>query len=160
MIEKNRLVNYLLDLKKRDDTGALATLRRGLGKRRGTAAMYPYIFGCNPQRGEEEAYFLTASVFAYHQRHTDESVSIGKAVKRLALSESSESLTKRFIRLLNADTEELPELLRGMVSLLKSREIAFNYHMLVKDVKWWNDITKESWARDFWMKDNNVKTEE
>src|SRR5690242_10106207 len=51
--------------------GALAALRRGLGKSPGTVAeMYPYVVQYLPQQASrrvEDAYFLIASLFAWHQ---------------------------------------------------------------------------------------------
>lgn len=152
-------VSYLIGLKSRDDKGALAVLRRGLGKDGGTADMYPYIFRFNPPKWHENSYFLVASLFAFHPMHTDADIGFGKAVLRLKQKNSSNSLEKRFIRLLDADREELSTLLRSFFSMFKSEDIALNYHSFMRDMIYFGENVTKQWARDFWY-ENNEKTEE
>ena len=68
MTEPHPFVSYLEGL--REDRGALASLRRGLGRPPGTVAdMYRYVVRWLPDdapRWREDAYYLIAALFAYH----------------------------------------------------------------------------------------------
>jgi CRISPR type I-E-associated protein CasB/Cse2 len=68
MTQSQPFITYLESL--REDRGALAALRRGLGQPPGTAReMYPYVVRWLPAEASaqrEAAYFLVAALFAYH----------------------------------------------------------------------------------------------
>ncbi len=151
-------IAYLEGVLRRDDRAILAHLRRGLGKEAGTAMeMFPYIarFVQTKFRSEENAYFLVASLFGLYPTNSwksDEKFNnLGKSLS--FLKEESDSIEKRFVALLNSDDEDLPNHLRQIVSLLKSKEAPINWYLLLKDIKGWsyeNRSVQRNWAKGFW----------
>ncbi len=144
--------------------GALAALRRGLGRPAGAAAeMYPYVVPHLPDgatRAEEHAYFLIAALFAWHQvdwtlgeGQKRRDINFGASYRRLFDETTSESIEHRFVALLNAHREDLPEHLRHAVGLLRSKEIPVDWAQLLGDVAAWDDprrSTQLAWARSYW----------
>lgn len=151
-------IGYLESVLKRDDRAVLAHLRRGLGKEAGTAMeMFPYIarFVQTKFRSEENAYFLVASLFGLYPTNSwksDEKYNnLGKSLS--FLKEESDSIEKRFVALLNSDEEDLPNHLRQIISLLKSKEKPINWFQLLKDIKNWSHedrYVQRNWAKGFW----------
>ncbi|HEX6780206.1 MAG TPA: type I-E CRISPR-associated protein Cse2/CasB [Ktedonobacterales bacterium] len=143
--------------------GALAALRRGLGKPPGTVAeMYPYVTQYlpeRPSRREEDAYFLIAALFAWHQldwtagEEFKKKRNFGASFRRLALSADSQSIEKRFVALLDARSEDLPEHLRHAIGLLKSKEIPVDWVQLLEQVSAWDHDDRRvqrAWAGAYW----------
>jgi CRISPR system Cascade subunit CasB len=142
--------------------GALAALRRGLGRAPGTAGeMYPYVtpyLPANARRSEEDAYFLIAALFAWHQvdwpsGEEPPDTSFGASYRRLADVTGSESIERRFVALLNAHPDDLPEHLRHAVGLLKSKGIPIDWTRLLRDVMRWNHpdrYVQRTWSRSYW----------
>ena len=76
---------------------------------------------------------------------------IGKASAAHQSATGSASTERRFINLLDADTDQLPHRLRQMMALLKDQPIDFD--SLLKGLLYWNDDekrTQNAWARDFY----------
>src|ERR1035437_1147702 len=69
---EQNFAGYLARLAERDDRGALAALRRGLGKEPGEAPeMFPYVVPWLPRQASiwaEQAYYLVASLFGLHSK--------------------------------------------------------------------------------------------
>jgi CRISPR system Cascade subunit CasB len=172
----NRLEKYVKD----DDRAVLAHLRRGLGKEPATAMeMFPYVsrFTNNLYRKDENAFFSVASLIGLYP--TMSWTSGGKGKDNLGKSlwtleekmregkprqpkdeTKSSSVEKRFVALLNADEEDLPNHLRQIISLLKSNEMPVNWHELLRGIKQWNHPNRKiqrEWAKEFW---GNTNTEE
>lgn len=153
-------VEMLKRLETREDLGALAALRRGLGRAPGEASeMYPYVVPyLPPAKHDEDAYFLIAALFAWHRRDWQTSDNetdrcFGASYRKLWDETESDSTERRFVALLNARSEDLPEHLRHAVGLLKSKEIAINWLELLRDVLRWDSesrIVQRKWARAFW----------
>jgi len=155
----NRLVEYLERLRDKKDTAALAKLRRGLGKTKGTPEMYPYVvrFIEDEWKADERA-FLVASLFALHPDPAPEDFSMGHVFSRIQRVQQTDSIEKRFVRLLEADIEDVGHHLRQAVTLAKSKQIAVDYHKLIRDLKYWDHderFVQMAWARDFWGKSND-----
>lgn len=145
-----------------ENLGALAALRRGLGRGPGQAPeMYPYVMpylpdGTTPM--EEEAYFLVAALFAWHQRDwtpadAGRDTSFGASFRQLREATKSDSTEQRFVALLNAHRDDLPEHLRHAIGQLKSKEIPVNWTALLRDILHWEDDNRSvqrKWARSFW----------
>ncbi len=149
----DRFVAHLEILGEREDRGALAALRRGLGSPPGTVpAMYPHILPWTPQsRRAEDACYIVGSLFALHPQRGGEGT-IGKAFSMV--KDRSESLEKRFVALLNCHGDDLPNHLRQAVSLLKAKDVAVNWHQLLRDVLYWDHearFVQQQWAREFWQ---------
>ncbi|MDQ3713875.1 MAG: type I-E CRISPR-associated protein Cse2/CasB [Acidobacteriota bacterium] len=168
---------------------ALAYLRRGLGRKAGTAVeMLPYIMpyaeklpeGLSSKQREkiESSYFLVGSLIGLYPKASRKSedkgrLNLGKSLllfdreiskksPNLLKSERNSSVEKRFVALLNADEEDLPNHLRQIISLLKSKEIPINWLQLLKDINDWSYESKSvqrNWAREFWGNTNTTEVE-
>lgn len=125
--------------------------------------MFPYIIPALPEHireRDEEACFLIASLFAWHQLdwpYTTDAPkanrSFGVSYRRLADKTESDSIEKRFIALLNAHRDDLTEHLRHAVGLLKSAEIPIDWTLALHDVLRWDDVNRRvqlSWAQGYW----------
>jgi CRISPR system Cascade subunit CasB len=161
---EDHFVAQLRRLADNDDRAKLAKLRRGLGKPPGTALeTLAVVLRCLPSglRPEaEDTYYLVASLFAEHPQPGG--VSLGRAFNLLARKRQAESLEKRFVALLNADADDLPEHLRHAVSLLKSEGIALDWACLITDIQHWKHperFVQRQWARDFWAGEEQAETE-
>lgn len=169
MPEDNRLIGYLRGLNKPpQDRAALANLRRGLGKPPKTVMeMYPYLgqfLSHEPKPRYETAVFIVAALFAYYPDAPGNVRDLGDSIRRI--KNDSDSIEKRFVALLNAEAEDLPYYLRQIIGLLKSKEIAVNWNLLLNHVTNWNSdkrYVQTAWARSFWgnfSSDKNKKSED
>ncbi len=163
-----KFVNMLKRLNNPDNPnrGALAALRRGLGRPFGEAAdMYPIVVPFLPDkiyRKEERIFYLIGALFAWHPSDMKKG-NLGDSLKMLAAERGeSESLERRFIALLNCHTDDLPGHLRQNVGLLKSGDIPINWIQLFKDILKWDHPDKfvqKRWAKSFWAKKAPEKKE-
>jgi CRISPR system Cascade subunit CasB len=152
--EKARLISYLERLVADGDRGALAALRRGLGKPPGTeVATFPHVVPCIPEADQGPArswpYFVVASLFAAHPV-TRAGENLGASYRRMKESPSREA---RFRALLNAHPDDLPGHLRHAVSQLGAQGIGVDWSQLLMDLRFWSDAqqrTQLRWARAFW----------
>lgn len=158
-------ISYLCELARRDARGALASLRRGVGKEPGVAAeMHPYVAPWLPHDAalpRQNVYYLVASLFALHPQHADSVRSLGDTFRQFAAD--SDSIEKRFVALLNAHREDLPRHLRHAISLAKAKEAAINYDLLMKHLMHWNSETRwvqRQMAADFWAGGPQQKSSE
>ncbi len=161
---ERRFANYLAEFTdpEREDRAALAALRRGLGKPPGEAAeMHPYVVPFLPHDGsrwEEDAHYLVAALFAWHQLVWPEGGgewdrNVGASFVRLAERAGSGSIEQRFVALLNSHRDDLPEHLRHAVGLLRAHEVPVDWAQLLRDIQEWDResrSTQRSWARAFW----------
>lgn len=148
----------------RQDRGALASLRRGLGQPPGTVAdMYRYVepyLGAEA-RYKESAFYLVAALFALHPKSTNEG-NMGAHLARTRTESGGEALERRFTALLAAHPDDLPEYLRQAVSFLNSKEEPVNWDQLLRDLQGWgreDRSTQKKWARSFWGGRQLPKTE-
>lgn len=157
----NGFIEWLEGLNEKD-TKVRAVLRRSLAFDPGKFAQaYPYV---EPFLKEEdnswrrEMLYLVAGLWAAHWREEQRGqlVPIGNACAAHRLASGSTSTERRFITLLDADPDQLPNRLRQMVVLLKEQAIDFDD--LLKGLLYWNDDqkrTQNAWARDFYRNLNN-----
>lgn len=152
-------VAHLKDLADREDRGALAALRRGLGKPPGTAPeMFRHVIPWTSHltSAEEDRFFLVASLFALHPV-TCTKGNMGEAFRRIRIAagggDVADSLEKRFVALLNAHREDLPNHLRHAVALAQSHSIPVNWAQLIRDLDYWDHpdrLVQRDWARQYW----------
>lgn len=125
-----------------DDVGALAALRRGLGKPPGAVPIthryvVPFIRR-DAHRSEEDAHYLVASLFAawYQGRKklVPSMASYGEAMRSLMHERESGSVEKRFEAILGSDRERVHEMLRHGISLLSSQDIPLNWDLRNRSV--------------------------
>ena len=157
----NGFIEWLEGLNEKD-TKVRAVLRRSLAFDPGIfASAYPYV---EPFiKGEanfwrREMLYLVAGLWAAHWREEQRGqfVPIGKACAVHQLASGSTSIERRFITLLDADPDQLPNRLRQMIALLKEQAVDFDD--LLKGLLYWNDDqkrTQNSWAQDFYRNLNN-----
>jgi len=153
--EQHPFIQYLEGL--HEDRGALAALRRGLGLQPGRAPeMFRYVVPWLPKkvsREAEAAYYLVASLFAYHPLITSEG-DIGAHLHKTFSGEGENAATeRRFTALLSAHHDDLPVYLRQTISFLKSKDVAVNWQQLFRDLQNWNHpqgFVQKRWAKSFW----------
>lgn len=125
----------------------------------------------------EDIYLMLAGLFGLYsprnRQATDKYSNLGtslseyerKTNKNKTKSKDDNSTTsteKRFMVLLRATEEELPQYLKQTIQLLKSQEIPINWLQLLKDIKDWSDDRKfvqRNWAKGFWGNKNTENEE-
>ena len=164
------LIESLEKLVRDQDRGALAALRRGLGKSPGTAMeMHRYVVPFLP-RGrpwDEEFYYLVATMFAYwHQgeiaveAHPPDN--LGASLARLQTPEIGSSLELRFTALLKSHRDDLPAHLRQAVGLLRAKGVPVHWRNLWRDLRHWyheDGWVQRAWAKSFWGRTIRTETE-
>ena len=164
-----RFVRWLVDLEKRGDRGALAALRRGLGKPVGAAPemfplLVPWTADLPPARAKW--YYVVASLFALHPLNTDEeyhnfgtTMAQVRRERGMASSPQGEgadrfdAIERRFIALLRSHPDELAGHLRHAVSLAASADVPVNWAQLLRDLQAWDHPERHvqtRWANAFW----------
>jgi CRISPR system Cascade subunit CasB len=151
------LIEELAD-RSREESKVRAVLKRSLAFDPGTyPAAFPYVeHRLKNDDGEwrRKVYYLVAGLWAMHwrDRNSDTGQSLANACRMLYwANDQSPSIERRFITLIDADSEQLLYRLRQMVALLKEYEIDFNN--LSKDLLSWNHPDKFiqiRWAREFY----------
>lgn len=168
---QNPFIDHLEGLVRRQDRGALAALRRGVGKPPGTAMeMHRYValfLPPGPPRRQEDVYYLVAALFAYwHQgeiaveAHPPDN--LGASLARLQTPEIGSSLELRFTALLKSHRDDLPAHLRQAVGLLRAKGVPVHWRHLWRDLRHWDhedDWVQRSWARSFWGRAIRTETE-
>ncbi len=155
MTQTERFISYLEG--HREDRGALAALRRGLGQRPGTVAdMYPHVVPWiteDTPRWREEAYYTIAALFAYHPDAGGSGNMGGHFAQTRDPQMDSTAIERRFTVLLSAHPDDLDFHLRQAVSFLKSKRVPVNWAQLLTDVLAWGHpdrYVQRQWARAFW----------
>jgi CRISPR system Cascade subunit CasB len=160
------LVNRLIELAKTQDRGALAALRSGLGKPPGAASrMLPIVapFLSSDEGPATRAAFITAALFAKHPEHGPLG-SLGASLWRATKRQSNPNgkhveagVESRLAAALDADPEDLPRHLEGLVSLCESAGVPIDWHRFYTDVRGllgqnnkYQISIRTRWARDFW----------
>ena len=162
-----RFLEHLRALKTRRDRGALAALRRGLGKEPGTVlAMAAFVEGWvsglnNWDRGR---FYLIASLFALYAGDQADGppANLGAAFAGVArtqardgvsLAEARRRIERRFAALLAAHVDDLHRHLRHAVYLAKSANVPIDYVTLLRDLRYWDhekQWVQRRWAASFW----------
>jgi len=176
-IETHPFIAHLEKMVNEQDLGALANLRRGLGKPPGsTREMDRWVLRYVPTgaRGDQEnVYYLVAALFAYWYQSTNDvphnpPQNLGSSLRMLVDLEAAgnnnrdeieKRTEKRLVALLNSHLDDLPKHLQHIVSLLKSKDIPVNWAQLLSDVQNWHREDREiqrCWARGFWKISHNA----
>ena len=161
-----RFIDRLENLVEKNDRGALAMLRRGLGKE---IPFEAYRFIPLGLKGwQVDAALLVGPLFAHWYQGKDEVKSAGEKenlgasmlafVKAMVWEgvnrdDAMKRVERRFSALLNCHADDLKPHLRYAVSLLKSKEVPINWRLLLRDVYWWSHEDRgvqRMWARSFW----------
>lgn len=161
------LVQHLQGLAERDDRGALAALRRGLGKEPGAAPdMYrhvePYLSGAYTE--QVNAAYVVASLFGLHPvpwkppEDPPWNTSFGWSLRHVRFRDDggeNEGVTRRFTALLSCERDALPTHLRQLLALLRSQHenTAVDWEQLLRDIVDWerdDRRVQRRWAEAFW----------
>jgi CRISPR system Cascade subunit CasB len=160
---REEFVAMLEGLYHQDDRAALATLRRGLGKTLGKEmGVYRYFGKFTDRfksRRHEEDYHTLATLFGLYPGESWRvsnprwgETCLGASLFQLKAA-MGDSVERRFVALLNAPHEDLPDYLRQIVGLLKSKEVKLDWAQLLRDLEKWDDEDREvqrKWAAWFW----------
>ena len=148
------------------DLGALARLRRGLGKMFGESGsrdgwVVDALDGCREPDKQETSWYTdddldwaccVASLFASHRSTAADR--FAAAFRHLwKKRDEAATISRRFAALLESDRRDLPTHLRHAVSLLKANEIGLDWASLLYDLTRWDDPDRRvhrRWSRDFW----------
>lgn len=180
----DRKIKHILEM---NDEGArkatLAKMRRGIGRLPGELPeLWSLIMGNIDESNErfETALFNSLTLFAWHQQGHDREpmhqngMSMGKAAAYLVFRDESGDIEKAKERIIkkfsiitsSGDTIELFNHVKGMVSLLRSKDIPLDYGDLAKAFYFSSDrdaLAKIylSWGRDFYgeLNKNNEETD-
>ena len=157
----NSFIGYLLALREADDRAALASLRRGLGQQPAsvpeTARIVERQLAIGTRDDVRNACYIVGSLFALHHKEVSNRGNMGGHFRALGTpgEDPPANVEKRFMSLIACHKDELPDVLRQAVSLLKSKDVPVNWFRLVQDVQQWHwengreQICKQ-WARGFW----------
>ena len=157
-------IAWLYDMNERD-TKVRAVLRHSLAFDPGThIPAFPYV---EPfLKGEAEGWrrqlhYLIAGLWAAHCREgrSGATTSLAKACALHHIASGSASTERRFIHLLDADSEQLPHRLRQMVGLLNEQPLDFQ--SLLNDLLYWKSPdkgTQNAWARAFYRTLDPIET--
>lgn len=167
---REQFIARLEKLVQKEDRGALATLRRGLGKEVPFDTYRFMPFKRTPW--QEDAALLIGPLFAYwHQgeekpQRAGEKDNLGASMLALvnamvrektnrddATKDAMKRVERRFSALLNCHADDLKPHLRHAVSRLKSKEVPINWRLLLRDVQQWSHEDRwvqREWARSFW----------
>lgn len=161
------LVERLLAIARSNDRGRLSALRTGLGKKPGEAPrMLPIVapFLSDDVGPRTEAAFLTAALFASHPEHASIGT-LGASLRKATSKHGMEGMEVRFAAALDADPEDLPHHLRGLVSLCESAGVPIDWHRFERDVRGllghdddYRVRIRTRWAREFWRGPKEPKT--
>lgn len=152
-------IECLQELARKEERGALAALRRGLGQPPGTTVeMFRYVEPFNPPQRTAWVYYLVASLFALHPQTTI-TENMGAHMARTRSEGGEDALERRFTALLSAHQDDLPDYLRQAVSFLKSKDVPVNWNQLFWDLQNWDEkrddpkySVQKRWAGSFWGK--------
>jgi CRISPR system Cascade subunit CasB len=154
-------VGHLLNLahEGKEDRGALADLRSGLGKEPGQMArVHKYVVPYLPEKDYNDRwYYVTATLLGLFPEQR-EKCSLGRAFRPLAFppeGQKKDSMEARFVALLNAHPDDLDDHLRHAVRLLESAKPPqpLDWFQLFADLLQWDHPeghVQLRWARDFY----------
>ena len=152
--KQKNFIGYLLGMAEddRDNRGALADLRSGLGRNPGEMArVHKHVVPYLPEHNYDDRwYYLVATLFGAFPQHR-KGYSLGAAFR--PLKAKSESMEARFIALLNAHSDDLGGHLRHAVSLLRANEQPLDWFRLLEDLSQWDHPAAHvqlKWAKDFY----------
>ena len=174
MTETYPFIDHLERLASRENRGALAALRRGLGQPLGAVpAMYPYVVPWLPAEArpwQEAAYYLVAALFSLHPE-SGGTGNLGASFRLAAARETPASteeerispLERRFTALLAAHPDDLPDRLRQAIGYLASKDIPVDWRQLFQDLPRWGHPSRHvqrQWASAFWGRERQENSSE
>lgn len=172
-----KAVGFIRFLRQLDRKG-FADLRRSLGQPPGLSMQaIPYVerFAVGEASDwNRQMYYLVAGLFCLVERPGEPSEvatpvadiqsNLGEALGALYVErDQSSSIEQRFIRLLDADAQQLPDRLRQTLTLIRSYQIPVMWEQLLEDLCFWNRddrSVQHRWARSFYLRSQGNQQEE
>ena len=161
------VVEHLFNLRKRDDRGTLATLRRGMSltvKEMMGSAIGAHVWPHLPQDAsyrEKYTAFAVAALFAGYcagkgrdVRGEKKAGNFGTTMRRVwEACDKNPSFEQRFVVILDASAEAVYEQLQQAVQHARYKEIPIDWEQLYEHLRAWNYKTgyvQQKWAESFW----------
>ena len=137
------------------DAGDRARLKRSAGKTIAEAghnslALFYKTLPSDVPPYQEQSYFLAATLFPLTGGGGEGN--LGNSLRRAVDSSNESSLDRRVERLLDADDEQLPFLMRQAVRYLYSNRVPINWPRLLGDLLYWSHperFVQRQWARSY-----------
>ena len=156
--QKDKFIQFLED--NRDNRQLMASLRRGLAQPRSvevSRVVQQWLSEDSPH-WLEDVYYSIAPLFALHHNDITETGNMGSHFRDMCddPNDPPSNIERRFMQLLACDANDLDDLLRQAVSLLKSKSVAVNWQRLFNDMGWWKqsadsrERVRLEWSRKFW----------
>lgn len=156
--QKDTFIQFLE--KRQNDRAVMASLRRGLAQPRSvevSRVVQQWLSEDSPRWLEDTCYSI-APLFALHHDDIAENGNMGSHFRDMCddPNDPPPNVERRFMQLLASDANNLDDLLRQAISLLKSKGVAVNWQRLFNDVSWWKqsadsrDRVRLEWSRKFW----------
>ena len=154
-------IERLDELRDRGDRAALAILRRGLGLESPELnfAAARYVVGNLPEGlspWEVRNAYAVASLFALHPQAGGVG-NLGATIR--LVRDPSESLEKRFMAMVDSESEDLLPHLRQLIGILKSNDIPVDWLRLFKDLSYWGHqdrFVQRDWVSAFYTRKEKV----
>ena len=161
------LVEYLTNIKEREDRGKLADIRCAL-KNDLKHKAWPFLalFGGIDKNHKAKVVQTVAGLYAYHHPTKGDSWSfteyhnLGDVCYSLLSDDERKDLygngknigplTKRFQYLLAAKKDEVCDRVVKLVLYAKSKGVSVEYERLYKDLLYWDESIRIRWAKSFW----------
>ena len=131
----------------------MAVLRRSLSPTLEHKA-FPYLIrwvNITNERDRTVA-MCVAGCFALHKEHSDSAGSLGASLKQLAKSRHTrnpeEAFSKRFLKIVGGERDAACKHVSLAIRSLKG--VPVNYELLLKDLWYWNDRVRRTWAQEYW----------
>lgn len=158
-MSEDGFISRLKELARREERGALAALRRGLGRPPGAAVeMHAYVMPFLPKEGPwtwwHQCHYVVASLFGMHPESASTG-NMGDTFRQIQMASAGggESIEKRFMALLKCHRDDLFDHLRQAVSLARSKDVRVCWERLLRDIKRWDDDrgwVQRKWSQSFW----------
>ena len=136
------------------DPGDRARLKRNAGKTlaeaRDVLALFYRLLPPGVAAGQEEAYFLVATLYPLASSGTRGD--LGASLHRARTTFNGKGLDRRVEYLLDADASQLAFRLRRSIHFLASSRVGVNWTLLLSDLLAWNHperFVQHKWARSY-----------
>jgi CRISPR system Cascade subunit CasB len=156
----DRFVEALHRLAERRDRGALAGLRRGIGRHPGTVAeasrvVLPMIPSSLRRGRDLVACWEVATLFALHPttRSPELPKNMGGLLRELSRVTASGGPDRLIVALLNAHREDLAWHLRRAVLLARDEGLDIDHRQLLYDLRYWEHpdrFVQSRWSLAYW----------
>ena len=149
----SRFIDFLYRFERDNDRGAVAKLRRCLGREETPTPEAMRVLGPFLSEYETKVHdlFLVAALFASHSQLGGKNRgNFGKSFRDVGDHDSAQ---KRFTALLDSNREDLPHRLRQAVSLAKSKSVPLDWLQLLRDLGNWEHpdrFVQFNWAKGYW----------